>query len=80
MEDTVLQEKQVFYQKLGEITGAENVLTGEKATMPYTVDGVSPQTVVYPTSTQQVADIIKAANITYRITQSIVCTFMVAVE
>ncbi|MEE9366063.1 MAG: FAD-binding oxidoreductase [Dehalococcoidales bacterium] len=62
MEDTVLQEKQAFYQKLGEITGAENVLTGEKATAPYIVDGISPQAVVYPASTGQVADIIKAAN------------------
>ncbi|MGD8500618.1 MAG: FAD-binding oxidoreductase [Phycisphaerales bacterium] len=62
MEDTISKEKQAFYQKLGKITGAENVLAGEKATAPYTVDGISPQAVVFPASTQQVADIIKAAN------------------
>ena len=62
MTDTVTPEKQTFYQKLGEIAGAKNVRTGEKATAPYMVDGFTPQAVVFPASTEQVASIIKAAN------------------
>ena len=62
MTNTVSPEKQAFYQKLGEIAGAKNVRTGEKATTPYMIDGFTPQAVVFPTSTEQVASIIKAAN------------------
>jgi len=62
MTNTVSPEKQAFYQKLGEIAGAKNARTGEKATTPYMIDGFAPQAVVFPTSTEQVASIIKAAN------------------
>ena len=56
------QAGQAFHQKLGEIVGAKNVLTGEKATAPYTVDGLTPQAVTYPATTEQVANIVRAAN------------------
>jgi len=62
MDNTVSQEKQAFYQKLGEIAGTSNVLTGEKATACYTVDGITPQAIVHPASTEQVANIVRAAN------------------
>lgn len=62
MDNTVSPEKRAFYQKLGEIAGTENVLTGEKATAPYIVDGITPQAITCPASTEQVSDIIKAAN------------------
>ena len=51
-----------FHEKLSEIAGKDNVLTGERATEPYTVDGITPQAVVYPVTTEQVADIVRAAN------------------
>ncbi|NQT05186.1 MAG: FAD-binding oxidoreductase, partial [Dehalococcoidia bacterium] len=56
------QAGQAFHQKLGEIVGAKNVLTGEKETAPYTVDGLTPQAVTYPATTEQVANIVRAAN------------------
>ena len=56
------QAGQAFHQKLGEIIGTKNVLTGEKATAPYTVDGLTPQAVTYPATTEQVANIVRAAN------------------
>jgi FAD/FMN-containing dehydrogenase len=62
MDNTVSPEKQSFYQKLGEVAGADNVLTGEKATEPYTVDGITPKAVVCPASNEQVADILRGAN------------------
>ncbi len=62
MADTVSQAKQAFYQKLGKIAGADNIMTGEKSTAPYTVDGITPKAVACPASTEQVADIIKGAN------------------
>ncbi len=60
--DTVAQDKQAFYQKLSEIVGAKNILTGEKATAPYTVDGIPTKAVAFPASTEQVAHIVRAAN------------------
>jgi len=62
MDNTVSPEKQAFYQKLGEIAGAGNVLTGDKAAARYTVDGIAPRAVVQPASTKQVVDIVRAAN------------------
>jgi len=56
------QAGQDFHEKLSEIAGKDNVLTGERATEPYTVDGITPQAVVYPATTEQVADIVRAAN------------------
>ncbi len=56
------QAGQDFHGKLSAIVGAKNVLTGEKATAPYTVDGITPQAVTYPATTEQVADIVRAAN------------------
>ncbi len=62
MNKTVPPEKQAFYQKLGKIAGAENVLTGEKATAPFTADGFTPQAIVCPASNKQIASIIREAN------------------
>ncbi|MBM4448003.1 MAG: FAD-binding oxidoreductase [Chloroflexi bacterium] len=62
MADSASRAKTDFPQKLAKIVGDGNVLTGEKATAPYTVDGITPQVVVYPASNGQVADIIKEAN------------------
>jgi len=56
------QEREAFYQKLVEIVGAENVLRDKPATAPYEVGGFIPNAVVFPSSTEQVSQIIKAAN------------------
>lgn len=62
MEKAVSQERQAFYQKLTEIVGPANVMTGNQATAPYEVDGLVPNTVVFASTTEQAAQIIKAAN------------------
>ncbi|HUU65245.1 MAG TPA: FAD-binding protein, partial [Dehalococcoidales bacterium] len=62
MEKAVSQERQAFYHKLSEIAGTDSVLTGNQATVPYEIDGFVPDTVVFPSTTEQVAQIIKAAN------------------
>ncbi len=62
MDNTSSPAKPDFHQKLAAIVGDGNVLTGGKATAPYTVDGITPQAAVSPASTEQVADIIKEAN------------------
>lgn len=62
MDSTVSQAQQAFYQKLEKIAGAGNVMTGEKATAPYTVDGITPKAVACPTSNEQAADILRGAN------------------
>ena len=56
------QAGQDFHEKLSGIVGAKNVLTGEKETAPYTVDGRTPQAITYPATNEQVADIVRAAN------------------
>lgn len=62
MEKTISQERQAFYQRLTEIAGPENVITDNQATAPYEVDGLTPGAVVFAATTEQVAQIIKAAN------------------
>jgi len=62
MERAVSQERQAFYQKLTEIAEPENVVTGNQATAPYEADGLVPNTIVFPSTTEQVAQIIKVAN------------------
>ena len=62
MEKALSQERQAFYRKLTEIAGPANVLTGNQATAPYEVDGSVPDTVVFASTTEQVAQIIKVAN------------------
>ena len=62
MEKAISQERQAFYRILTEIAGPANVLTGNQATAPYEVDGFVPDTVVFPSTTEHVAQIIKAAN------------------
>ena len=62
MEKAISQERQAFYQKLTKIAGPDNVLTGNQATASYEVDGLVPETVVFPDTTEQVTQIIKAAN------------------
>ena len=61
------QARQDFHRKLSEVVGAKNVLAGEKSTVPYTVDGITPQFVACPATSEQVASIVRAAN-EYRIT------------
>ena len=58
----VSQEPQVLYQRLAEIVGPENVMTGNQVTAPYEVDGLVPSTVVSVSTTEQVSQIIKAEN------------------
>jgi len=58
----VSQEGQTLNQRLAEIVGPENVLTGKQATAPYEVDGLVPNTVVFASTTEQVSQIIKAGN------------------
>jgi len=62
MEKAVSQERQAFYQRLTKIAGPQNVMIGNQATAPYEVDGFLPNTVVFASTTEQVAQIIKAAN------------------
>jgi len=56
------KEREALYQRLAEIVGTENVLTDKKATTAYEVDGIVPGAVVFASSTEQVSQIIKAAN------------------
>jgi len=58
----VSQEGQTLQQRLAEIVGAENVMTGDQATAPYKIDGLVPNTVVFASTTEQVSQIIKAGN------------------
>jgi glycolate oxidase subunit GlcD len=50
--------------KFTEIAGAENVLADDKQTSSYKADGIVPSIVVIPSTNEQVAEIIKAANAT----------------
>ncbi len=56
------KEREALYQRLAEIVGTENVLTDKKATTAYELDGFVPGAVVFASSTEQVSQIIKAAN------------------
>ncbi len=56
------QEREALYQRLAEIVGTENVITDSQKTAPYEVDGFVPGAVVFASSTEQVSQIIKAAN------------------
>ncbi|MFC1912268.1 FAD-binding oxidoreductase [Chloroflexota bacterium] len=49
-------------QKLAEIVGSENVFTGEQDTASYRVDGLTPAAVIFATTTEQIAQIVKAGN------------------
>ncbi|MFQ6122608.1 MAG: FAD-binding oxidoreductase, partial [Dehalococcoidales bacterium] len=49
-------------QRLAEIVGQENVLTDSRETASYEVDGMVPSAVVFPSTTEQVSQIVKAAN------------------
>ena len=62
MEKAVSQERQVFHQKLAKIVGPENVMTDNQATAHYEVDGLTPSTIVFAATTEQVSQIIKTAN------------------
>ncbi len=62
MEKAVSQERQVFDQKLAKIVGPENVMTDNQATAHYEVDGLTPSTIVFAATTEQVSQIIKTAN------------------
>ena len=62
MEKAVSRERQAFYQRLTEIAGPENVIADNRATAPYEVDGLTPGAVVFAATTEQVAQIIRAAN------------------
>ncbi|MFQ5996992.1 MAG: FAD-binding oxidoreductase [Dehalococcoidales bacterium] len=62
MEKSIPQGQEVFYQKLTAIVGPENVLTDNQATAPYAVDGLTPGTIVFAATTEQVSQIIRTAN------------------
>lgn len=51
-----------FYQRLMDIAGMENLQTGSQVKSLYQTDGFLPDAVVLPSNTQQVAQIIQAAN------------------
>jgi len=58
----VSKEGEALYQRLAEIVGSKNVMTGDQATAPYEVDGLVPYAVVFASTTEQVSQIINAAN------------------
>ena len=58
----VPKEEEALNQRLAEIVGAENVMTGKQAIAPYEVDGLVPNSVVFASTTEQVSQIIKAGN------------------
>ena len=60
--ETAPKEGKDPQQRLAKIVGSENVKTGDKETAPYAVDGLVPKTVVFASTTEQVSQIIKAAN------------------
>jgi len=62
MEKSVPPRKNDLSQKLAEIVGPENVFTGERETASYQVDGLTPLAVVSASTTEQVAQIVKAGN------------------
>ena len=62
MEKPVPPETTGLSRKLAEIVGAENLVTGDRETAPYQVDGLTPGAVVFAATTEQVAQIIKAGN------------------
>ena len=62
MQEAATKEREAFYQRLAEIVGVENILRDKPATAPYEVDGFVPNAVVFASSTEQVSQIIKAAN------------------
>ena len=61
-EKAVPQEREAFHHRLAEIVGPENVMTGSQKTAPYKVDGLVPGDVVFASTTEQVSQIVKAAN------------------
>jgi len=56
------KDRDALYKRLGEIVGADRVLTGDKATAPYEIDGLVPGAVVFTGTTEQVAKIVKVGN------------------
>lgn len=58
----VSQERQALYQRLAEIVGRENAMTGNQVTAPYEVDGLVPIIVAFASTTEQVSQIIKVGN------------------
>jgi glycolate oxidase len=62
MEKAISQEQQFFRQKIAGIVGPENVITDNRETAAYEVDGLTPKAIIFAVSTEQVAQIIKQAN------------------
>lgn len=62
MRKTISQEQQTIFQQLAQIAGSENVITDSQATLAYGVDGLVPAAVVFPTTTEQVSQIVKLGN------------------
>ncbi len=62
MGEAVSPEQQAFYQRLASIVGSENVMTDNQKIAPYEVDGFTPKATVLAATTEQVSQIIKAAN------------------
>ena len=58
----VPQERQALSQRLTGIVGSKNVMTSKEAMVTYEVNGLTPDTVVVASTTEQVSQIINAAN------------------
>ncbi|MFC1903714.1 FAD-binding oxidoreductase [Chloroflexota bacterium] len=56
------QEEQTLYRKLAEIVSPENVITDTQMVTNYNVDGLTPGAVIFASATEQVSQIITAAN------------------
>lgn len=61
-EKSAPQEQKTVYQRLAEIVGAENLVTGKSIVSSYQVDRLVPNAVVFAATTEQVSQIIKAGN------------------
>ena len=62
MEKSTPPEKTGLSKKLAEIVGAENLFTNDRETALYNVDELTPAAVVFASTTEQVAQIVKAGN------------------
>jgi len=62
MEKSIFEKKQAFYHQLRETVGGDNMLAEERETASYEIDGITPSAVAFPSSTEQVANIVKEAN------------------
>ena len=62
IEKSTRERRQALAQRFAEIVGAENVITGDPIAASYEVDELMPGAVVFPSTTEQVSQIVKAGN------------------